>query len=245
MGRLVRSPAGRRAAGADAGAGVGTVDPELRRPGHRSGVALRWLADLRRRLVTLAAPGDRRPRLVYFLHDEVIVETPTEVSDQVEEAVPAAAHRAGSCRSDRSRSSSCWTSPGSAPTRTPVDAAQALGTAMVMISDAQGSAQRPGNEHCAAQGRSVSEHRAAGTARSSEVRPGGWSSAPRAPGALAGAADHDQVAVAESVADGRPAAAGSEQEHAAEPRETMRPSCPRCGPADGVAVPGDGVAAIR
>jgi DNA polymerase-1 len=57
--------------------------------------ALCWLADLRRRLVTLAAPDDRRPRLVYFLHDEVIVETPSELGDQVEEAVRAAAHRAG------------------------------------------------------------------------------------------------------------------------------------------------------
>lgn len=38
---------------------------------------------------------DRRPRLVYFLHDEVIVETPTELSVRVEGAVRAAAHRAG------------------------------------------------------------------------------------------------------------------------------------------------------
>lgn len=57
--------------------------------------ALCWLADLRRRLTTLATPGGRRPRLVYFLHDEVIVETPTDLSEQVEEAVRSAAHRAG------------------------------------------------------------------------------------------------------------------------------------------------------
>ncbi len=57
--------------------------------------ALCWLADLRRRLTTVAAPDDRRPRLVYFLHDEVIVETPTDLSEQVEEAVRSAAHRAG------------------------------------------------------------------------------------------------------------------------------------------------------
>lgn len=62
--------------------------------GTAAELALCWLADLRRRLITLA-PGDHQPRLVYFLHDEVIVETPTELGEQVEDAVRAAAHRAG------------------------------------------------------------------------------------------------------------------------------------------------------
>ena len=57
--------------------------------------ALCWLADLRRQLTTLTASGDRRPRLVYFLHDEVIVETPAELGGQVADAVRAAARRAG------------------------------------------------------------------------------------------------------------------------------------------------------
>ena len=57
--------------------------------------ALCWLADLRRRLAELAPEDDRRPRLVFFLHDEVIVETPTELTDQVVDAVRAAARRAG------------------------------------------------------------------------------------------------------------------------------------------------------
>ena len=57
--------------------------------------ALCWLADLRQRLAQLAPEPDRRPRLVFFLHDEVIVETPTELADQVVEAVRTAARRAG------------------------------------------------------------------------------------------------------------------------------------------------------
>lgn len=57
--------------------------------------ALCWLADLRRRLAQLTTEHDRRPRLVFFLHDEVIVETPTELTDQVTDAVRAAARRAG------------------------------------------------------------------------------------------------------------------------------------------------------
>ena len=57
--------------------------------------ALCWLADLRRRLVTLGEAGGRRPALVYFLHDEVIVETPAELADAVAEAVRLAAQRAG------------------------------------------------------------------------------------------------------------------------------------------------------
>jgi DNA polymerase-1 len=57
--------------------------------------ALCWLADLRRQLARLAPERDRRPRLVFFLHDEVIVETPAELTDQVVDAVRAAAARAG------------------------------------------------------------------------------------------------------------------------------------------------------
>ena len=57
--------------------------------------ALCWLADLRRRLAELAPDPGRRPRLVFFLHDEVIVETPTELIEQVVDAVRAAARRAG------------------------------------------------------------------------------------------------------------------------------------------------------
>jgi DNA polymerase-1 len=57
--------------------------------------ALCWLADLRRRLGDLGAVAGRRPALVYFLHDEVIVETPTELADAVADAVRAAARRAG------------------------------------------------------------------------------------------------------------------------------------------------------
>ena len=57
--------------------------------------ALCWLADLRRRLAQLAPEHDRQPRLVFFLHDEVIVETPTELTDQVVDAVRTAARRAG------------------------------------------------------------------------------------------------------------------------------------------------------
>ena len=57
--------------------------------------ALCWLADLRRRLRDLGEAQGRRPVLVYFLHDEVIVETPTELADAVAEAVRAAARRAG------------------------------------------------------------------------------------------------------------------------------------------------------
>jgi DNA polymerase-1 len=57
--------------------------------------ALCWLADLRRRLIALGEVRGRRPALVYFLHDEVIVETPVELADAVGEAVRAAARRAG------------------------------------------------------------------------------------------------------------------------------------------------------
>jgi DNA polymerase-1 len=57
--------------------------------------ALCWLADLRRRLADLGEVAGRRPALVYFLHDEVIVETPAELADAVADAVRAAARRAG------------------------------------------------------------------------------------------------------------------------------------------------------
>jgi DNA polymerase-1 len=57
--------------------------------------ALCWLADLRRRLRDLGEVDGVPPRLVYFLHDEVIVETPAPLVEPVVEAVRAAARRAG------------------------------------------------------------------------------------------------------------------------------------------------------
>jgi len=63
--------------------------------------ALCWLAELRNRLVELdgGAADDwdpaRRPHLVLFLHDEVVVHTPTELAVQVQAAVLAAAAAAG------------------------------------------------------------------------------------------------------------------------------------------------------
>lgn len=57
--------------------------------------ALCWLADLRRRLLGLGEVDGRRPALVYFLHDEVIVETPEALVEPVAQAVRAAARRAG------------------------------------------------------------------------------------------------------------------------------------------------------
>jgi DNA polymerase-1 len=57
--------------------------------------ALCWLADLRRALATLGDVGGRRPRLVYFLHDEVIVEAPVELAESVTDAVRSSARRAG------------------------------------------------------------------------------------------------------------------------------------------------------
>src|SRR4029453_17638950 len=44
--------------------------------------ALCWLADLRNRLWRLGEEG-RRPHLVFFLHDEVLVHTPVELADAV------------------------------------------------------------------------------------------------------------------------------------------------------------------
>ncbi len=57
--------------------------------------ALCWLADLRRELVALGAVDGRPARLVYFLHDEVIVEAPTALAEPVADAVRASARRAG------------------------------------------------------------------------------------------------------------------------------------------------------
>ena len=57
--------------------------------------ALCWLADLRRQLHGLGEVDGRPARLVYFLHDEVIVETPVELAAAVTDAVRTSAHRAG------------------------------------------------------------------------------------------------------------------------------------------------------
>lgn len=53
--------------------------------------ALCWMASLRRRLRDL----DDRARLVFFLHDEVMVHAPAEVAEQVAQAVRDAAVEAG------------------------------------------------------------------------------------------------------------------------------------------------------
>lgn len=66
--------------------------------------ALCWLASIRRRLWELgetADPGQapepfaRRPHLVYFLHDEVVVHAPAALADVVADEVRAAATEAG------------------------------------------------------------------------------------------------------------------------------------------------------
>ncbi|MGY1773166.1 bifunctional 3'-5' exonuclease/DNA polymerase [Blastococcus sp. SYSU D00813] len=63
--------------------------------------ALCWLADLRNRLWRLGEellgeePLHRRPHLVFFLHDEVVVHTPEELAPAVADAVRAAAGTAG------------------------------------------------------------------------------------------------------------------------------------------------------
>ena len=57
--------------------------------------ALCWLADLRRELAVLGDVGGRRARLVYFLHDEVMVEAPVELAESVAGAVRSSARRAG------------------------------------------------------------------------------------------------------------------------------------------------------
>ncbi len=57
--------------------------------------ALCWLADVRLELAALDDVDGRRAQLVYFLHDEVIVETPVELADTVADVVRASARRAG------------------------------------------------------------------------------------------------------------------------------------------------------
>jgi DNA polymerase-1 len=59
--------------------------------------ALCWLADLRNRLWALGGTGalEDRPHLVFFLHDEVVVDTPEHLAEAVTEAVRAAAAEAG------------------------------------------------------------------------------------------------------------------------------------------------------
>lgn len=57
--------------------------------------ALCWIADLRNRLWRLGEPG-ARPHLVFFLHDEVVVHTPTDLAEAVAaQATAAAATAAG------------------------------------------------------------------------------------------------------------------------------------------------------
>ncbi|WP_107705432.1 bifunctional 3'-5' exonuclease/DNA polymerase [Nocardioides allogilvus] len=57
--------------------------------------ALCWIADLRNRLWRLGEP-DARPHLVFFLHDEVVVHTPTDLAEAVAaQATAAAATAAG------------------------------------------------------------------------------------------------------------------------------------------------------
>ena len=69
--------------------------------------ALCWIASIRRRLWALGenagdtapglapAPFDRRPHLVFFLHDEVVVHAPAALGDVVAQEVQAAAEEAG------------------------------------------------------------------------------------------------------------------------------------------------------
>ena len=59
--------------------------------------ALCWLAAVRRDLTVLAGSTtlDRRPDLVYFQHDEIMVHTPAELADPVAEIVRAGAAEAG------------------------------------------------------------------------------------------------------------------------------------------------------
>ncbi len=63
--------------------------------------ALCWMAELRRRLVALApigdptSPGQGRPHLVFFPHDEIVVHTPAALAADVAALVPDAAAAAG------------------------------------------------------------------------------------------------------------------------------------------------------
>lgn len=56
--------------------------------GTAAELALCWLAELRRRLVTLGASAERA-HLVYFLHDEVIVHAPKALAEEVAAEVSA------------------------------------------------------------------------------------------------------------------------------------------------------------
>src|SRR3712207_2457118 len=56
--------------------------------------ALCWMAGLRRRLAAMT-DGPRRPHLVFFLHDEVIVHAPVEQAEDVRRAVLESAAEAG------------------------------------------------------------------------------------------------------------------------------------------------------
>lgn len=60
--------------------------------------ALCWIADLRNRLWRLGGTGPlvARPHLVFFLHDEVVVHTPTDLADEVAAQATEAAATAGS-----------------------------------------------------------------------------------------------------------------------------------------------------
>src|SRR5690606_13975658 len=66
--------------------------------------ALCWMGELRRRLRSMGRaepdgvahlPGQGRPHLVFFLHDEIVVHTPTELADEVAAAVRESAETAG------------------------------------------------------------------------------------------------------------------------------------------------------
>jgi len=66
--------------------------------------ALCWMAELRRRLRSMNpapgdgatdAPGQGRPHLVFFLHDEIVVHTPAEQAQEVATAVRESAQAAG------------------------------------------------------------------------------------------------------------------------------------------------------
>lgn len=66
--------------------------------------ALCWMGELRRRLRSMGQaehdgaahlPGQGRPHLVFFLHDEIVVHTPTELADEVATAVRESAETAG------------------------------------------------------------------------------------------------------------------------------------------------------
>jgi DNA polymerase I len=67
--------------------------------------ALCWLAETRRSLLALTAPGAEAaasgpaqsgaPHIAFFLHDEIIVHTPAELADRVAAIVTDAAARAG------------------------------------------------------------------------------------------------------------------------------------------------------